>query len=92
MWLVPQTFHDELMSKEPVMTALRTKAHELMKNREHVPGMKDVKKQLKQLGKHLSQCGQFCVTTGLWVTTWELHADMLYMPNSVSQPVVDHRH
>lgn len=34
------------------MAALRSKAQELMKNREHVPGMKDVKKQLKQLGKY----------------------------------------
>ena len=36
------------------MAALKSKAQELMKNREHVPGMKDVKKQLKQLGKSIS--------------------------------------
>ena len=45
-----RTFHDELVSKEPVVATLRTKAHQLIQNKEHVPGMKDVKKQLKQLG------------------------------------------
>ena len=45
-----QAFHAELMEKEDTMKQLRHKAHQLMQDREHVPGLKEFKKQLKQLG------------------------------------------
>ena len=45
-----QKFHEELVSKEGKVATLKSKAHQLVHNREHVPGMKDVKKQLRKLG------------------------------------------
>ena len=42
-----QAFHAELLDKETHMIGLRGKAKELMRNREHVPGMRETKEQLK---------------------------------------------
>ena len=46
-----QDFHQELLDKEAIVGALKEKAVELMRDREHVPGLKDVKKQLRKLGQ-----------------------------------------
>ena len=46
-----QVFHEELLSKEPVVGNLKGKAQDLLEHKEHVPGLKDVKKQLRQLEK-----------------------------------------
>ena len=46
-----QEFHDELLSKESRVATLKAKAHQLTQNKEHVPGMRDVKKQLRKLGQ-----------------------------------------
>lgn len=48
---VVQVFHEELLGKEPIVASLRTKAHELLEHKEQVPGLKDVKRQLRQLEK-----------------------------------------
>ena len=44
-------FHEQLVAKGDTMSQLKKKAHALMKDREHVPGLKDTKKQLKKLGE-----------------------------------------
>lgn len=44
-------FHRQLGAKGDTMSQLKKKAHALMKDREHVPGLKDTKKQLKKLGE-----------------------------------------
>ena len=46
-----QVFHEELVGKEPVVGNLKGKAQDLLEHKEHVPGLKDVKKQLRQLEK-----------------------------------------
>ena len=48
-------FHEQLLSKSDTMSQLKKKAHGLMKDREHVPGLKDTKKQLKKLGEERAQ-------------------------------------
>ncbi len=44
-------FHEQLVSKEPVVSNLKTKAADLMENKEQVAGLKDVKRQLRTLEK-----------------------------------------
>ena len=44
-------FHEQLVAKGDTMSQLKKKAHTLVKDREHVPGLKDTKKQLKKLGE-----------------------------------------
>ena len=39
------------MSKDPAVSDLKSKAQQLIENREHVPGLKDVKKQVRQLDR-----------------------------------------
>lgn len=44
-------FHEELLSKDPAVADLKKTAQQLIQDRDHVPGLKDIKKQVRQLDK-----------------------------------------
>ena len=46
-----QQFHAELLGKEAVVKALRSKAQDLLQHKEDAEGMKNAKRQLKRLGE-----------------------------------------
>ena len=50
LFFIYQAFHEELLSKEGRVATLKAKAQQLIHNKEHVPGMRDVKKSLRKLG------------------------------------------
>lgn len=52
--LALQDFQRELEKKEGLMDSVRNCAQDLIGNRDRVPGLRDVKKQWKDLGKLLT--------------------------------------
>ena len=45
-------FHQELLKKEGVIASVKTKAKDLIRHRDHVPGLKEVKRQHRELGQY----------------------------------------